>query len=139
MLAIYSYIQLEARRSICAQATAFVGSIVLHLELLSTATIQRQHHRRHACPVPWTPRTAFHLCAITSDCCATVYHRHTPPQCLRRPLSRPYARITSQQMYIDPGFAPRKDTTEGTKAAIATTCQQARAEGRVLEGWHNEA
>ena len=42
-------------------------------------------------------------------------------------------------MHIDPSSATRKDTAESAKAAIATACQQARAEGRLLEGRHNEA
>ena len=121
-----------------ARASTF-RSIALHLELLTTATVQRYHRRRHAHPVPPTPRAAFNLRTVTSDCCAIANRGHIAAQCLRWPRPRPYTRATSQQMHIDPGPATRKDTAESAKAAIAAACQQTRAEGRMPEGRHNEA
>lgn len=119
--------------------TSSFRSIAPHLELLTTATVQRHHRRRHACSIPSTPRTALYLCAVPADCRALANRRHTAAQCLRWPFPRPYARATSQQMHIDPGPATRKDTTESAKAAVAAACQQTRAKGRLPEGRHNKA
>lgn len=114
-------------------------SIERHLELLPVATTQRRHHRRHARPVPSTHCTTLGLCEIAAGRCAAVERHHTAPLCLRWPLPHPYTSITSEQMHINPSVATRKDTAEGTKAAIATASQQTGAEGRMLEGRHNQA
>jgi hypothetical protein len=67
----------------------------------------------------------------------TLNRRQHLPKCVTDPP--PATRLASAQMHINTSPPPRPDITRRAKTALAPIEEQARAEGRMSEGRHNEA
>jgi hypothetical protein len=121
-----------------------IDRLVIHHRASSTFVHhppERQHQHRndasHTAPPPPQALSPNAIALHPSPNRTTLNRRHRLPKCVTDPP--PATRLASAQMHINTSPSPRPDIARRAKTAVAPIEEQARAEGRMSEGRHNEA